>query len=221
MIGMIDGCHIPIKQPYHQGGYYYNRKDFYSVVLQGKTFLIKNHDNSVHIFFYFVAVCREDLSFTNIFVGFPGRVHDSRVLSHSPLFENGHEVCNPYHLLGDSAYPNISWILTPFRKNQQITDQMTRYNKVHSSIRIKIEQAFGMLKGRNRRLKYLDQNSMSVICYTICTACVIHNICIFQNDLDDVQEMLQVPVAYLHPNIFNQNVQAIGNVKRNNILNRF
>ena len=78
-----------------------------------------------------------------------------------------------------------------------------------------------MLKGRNRRLKYLDQNSMSVICYTICTACVIHNICILQNDLDDVQEMLQVPVAYLHPNVLNQNVQAIGNTKRNNILNRF
>ena len=98
---------------------------------------------------------------------------------------------------------------------------MTRYNTAHSSIRIKIEQAFGMLKGRNRRLKYLDQNSMSVICYTICTACVIHNICILQNDLDDVQEMLQVPVAYLHPNVLNQNVQAIGNTKRNNILNRF
>ena len=104
----------------------------------------------------FLALGRDDLAFTNIFVGFPGRVHDSRVLSNSPLFKNGHELCHPYHLLGDSAYPNISWILTPFRRTQNITDQMVRYNTAHSSLRIKIEQAFSMLKGRYRRLKYLD-----------------------------------------------------------------
>ena len=166
-------------------------------------------------------MCREDLSFTNIFVGFPGRVHDSRVLSNSPLFDNGHEVCHPYHLLGDSAYPNISWILTPFRNNQQLTNQMTRYNTAHSSCRILIEQAFGMLKGRFRRLKYLEQNKMNIICYTVCTACVLHNVCIWQQDLDEIQEILQVPVAYLHPNIFNRNVQALGIGKRNAILNRF
>ena len=88
--------------------------------------------------FVFVGVCREDLSFTNIFVGFPGRVHDSRVLSHSPLFENGHEMCNPYHLLGDSAYPNISWINTSFKQSQNLTPQMSRYNTVHAAIRIMI-----------------------------------------------------------------------------------
>ena len=169
----------------------------------------------------FLALGRDDLAFTNIFVCFPGRVHDSRVLSNSPLFENGHELCHPYHLLGDSAYPNISWILTPFRRTQNITDQMVRYNTAHSSLRIKIEQSFGMLKGRYRRLKYLDQNSMEKICFTICTACVMHNICIYQNDLDDIQNILQVPVAYLHPNIFIFNVQAIGNQKRNAILARF
>lgn len=169
----------------------------------------------------FSAVCRDDFAFTNIFVGFPGRVHDSRVLSNSPLFENGHEVCHPYHLLGDSAYPNISWILTPFRNTQNLTAQMTRYNTTHSSMRIKIEQAFGMLKGRFRRLKYLDQNSMETICYTICTACVMHNICIFQKDFDSIHDLLQVHVVYLHPNIFNFNVQAVGTAKRNTILARF
>ena len=35
VIGMIDGCHIPIKQPKENGAVYYNRKDFYSVILQG------------------------------------------------------------------------------------------------------------------------------------------------------------------------------------------
>ena len=35
VIGMIDGCHIPIKKPYVNGDQYYNRKDFFSIVLQG------------------------------------------------------------------------------------------------------------------------------------------------------------------------------------------
>ena len=95
------------------GQAYYNRKDFHSVVLQGNYFIQKFCKPEIHVAYFlyiFSAVCREDMSFTNVYVGFPGRVHDSRVLSNSPLFENGHEICHPYHLLGDSAYPNISWI---------------------------------------------------------------------------------------------------------------
>ena len=160
------------------------------------------------------------MTFTDIFVGFPGRVHDSRVLSNSPLFDNGERMCGNYHLLGDSAYPNISWILTPFRRTQNITPQMNRFNKVHSSMRIKIEQAFGMLKGRYRRLKYIDQGSVETICYTICSACVLHNICIWQNDFEEIFTQDDVPVAYIHGNLFNRNVQALGQQKRTNIMNR-
>ena len=36
VIGMIDGCHIPVKRPKSGGAMYYNRKDFYSIVLQGE-----------------------------------------------------------------------------------------------------------------------------------------------------------------------------------------
>ena len=42
VIGMIDGCHIPIKQPKDNGPVYYNRKDFFSVILQGSLYLISN-----------------------------------------------------------------------------------------------------------------------------------------------------------------------------------
>ena len=98
---------------------------------------------------------------------------------------------------------------------------MTRYNTVHSSIRMHIEQAFGMVKGRFRRLKFIDQSNVDTICYTICTACILHNICVWQDDMDDIQDINDVPVAYLRPNIFNRNVQEVGNQKRNRILNRF
>ena len=95
-------------------------------------------------------------------------------------------------------------ILTPFRRTQNLTREMIRYNTVHSSIRMHIEQAFGMLKGRFRRLKFIDQGSTERICYTICTACVLHNICIWQNDFDEIELDNNVPVAYLHGNLFNR-----------------
>ena len=35
VIGAIDGCHIPCKQPVENANDYYNRKGFHSIVLQG------------------------------------------------------------------------------------------------------------------------------------------------------------------------------------------
>ena len=49
VIGMIDGTHIEIEQPSERGYEYYNRKDYYSIVLQ--------------------AVMCEDLRFTNVYTG--------------------------------------------------------------------------------------------------------------------------------------------------------
>ena len=40
---------------------------------------------------------------------------------------------------------------------------MIRYNYVHSSIRTTIERAFGLLKGRFRRLKYLDKENVETM----------------------------------------------------------
>jgi len=61
------------------------------------------------------AVCTEGQIFTNISVGFPGRIHDARVLVNSDLYkqvtENGPSSLfyNKYHLLGDTAYFNREW----------------------------------------------------------------------------------------------------------------
>lgn len=66
VVGMIDGTHIPITKPSERGVDYYNRKDFYSVILR--------------------AVVREDIRFIDVFAGYPGKVHDARVFCNSPLF---------------------------------------------------------------------------------------------------------------------------------------
>lgn len=160
VVGMIDGTHISIKKPSIRGIDYCNRKD--SIVLQ--------------------AVVREDLRFTNIFAGFPGKVHDARVLRQSPLFQNGSALCGDGHLLGDSAYPNMSWLLTPFRDTGRLTNVQLHYNYTHSSIRITVERAFGLLKGRFTRLQHINQNEMEGIVQTVVTGCILHNICIINND---------------------------------------
>ena len=64
--GTINGCHIPIEAPQNCLADYHNRKGWHSIILQG---LVEN------------TGC-----FTDINVGWPGRVHDSRVLQNSELY---------------------------------------------------------------------------------------------------------------------------------------
>jgi hypothetical protein len=61
----IDGTHIPTKKPPHSGDEYVNRKQIHSVLMQ--------------------ACCDADLMFTNINVGWTGRVHDVRAYSESKI----------------------------------------------------------------------------------------------------------------------------------------
>jgi len=46
--------------------------------------------------------------------------------------------------------------MTPFKDTGHLTVAQLRYNTKLSSIRSVIERAFGRLKGKFRRLKYLD-----------------------------------------------------------------
>ncbi|KAK3107882.1 hypothetical protein FSP39_024372, partial [Pinctada imbricata] len=166
VIGAVDGSHIPIQRPLDKANCYYNRKQFYSIILQG--------------------VCDDSLKFMDINVGWPGRVHDSKVLKNSSLWDTGFIRCDGgrYHLLGDAAYPLKEWLLTPYRDNGHLTRKQRRFNEVHSAKRQVIERAFGLLKNRFRRLQFINMISIDEICKTIVCACVFHNICILQNDLD-------------------------------------
>lgn len=65
--GAIDGTHIEILAPPVSSADYYNRKDFYSVILPG----LVDHQ----------------LWFWDINVGWPGKVHDARGFANSSLFE--------------------------------------------------------------------------------------------------------------------------------------
>ena len=105
MIGAIDGSHIPIKAPSENQDEYISQKRFHSIVLQ--------------------VVCDSDLIITDAFCVYPECTRDARILRNSPLFDeisNNRDFYFPgnSHLLGDSAYPLLQWLLTPFRKIMRI-----------------------------------------------------------------------------------------------------
>ena len=66
--GAIDGSYIPISAPTMNHTDYYNRKGYYSVVIQ--------------------AVLDYRYLFLNIYTGWPGSVHDTRVFSHSSIYKS-------------------------------------------------------------------------------------------------------------------------------------
>lgn len=173
--GAIDGTHIPIKAPVIHPDEYYNRKSFHSVVLQ--------------------AVVDSYLFFTDICVGWPGRVHDARVFANSLLFRraqalgsvfpdgraediNGLDV--PVILLGDSAYPLLPWLMKPFPNTGDRDRQMFNYRL--SSTRMVVERAFGQLKGRFRILNKQQDTQLENVCNIVAACCILHNYCLFHDD---------------------------------------
>ncbi|XP_072140969.1 uncharacterized protein [Dermacentor andersoni] len=172
-VGCIDGCHVEINKPTESPHSYYNRKKWPSIVLQG----IVNDRNK----------------FLDVFIGFPGSAHDARVLRESPFFEEAALKCCNGYILGDSAYPLLPWLMTPYRDNEAtFPSWKKKFNVVHSQQRVAVENAFGLLKQRFRRLYLVDAASIKQCVLTVMGACVLHNLCNEERDFFD--ELRQLPV---------------------------
>ena len=113
-------------------------------------------------------------------VGCPSRMHDANVFQSSRLDNTGLNGCQQgaYHLLADAAYPLLTWVMTPYyRDNGLLTDSQKDYNKALSSKRQIIERCFGILTKRFPRMHVgIDIISMDGINELIMSACIIHNI---------------------------------------------
>ena len=67
------------------------------------------------------------------------------------------------------------WLITPYRDNGHLTRQQRRFNTVLSSLRQKVERAIGLLKGRWKKLLFLDHMDLQLTVHPIISACVLHN----------------------------------------------
>ncbi|XP_036329491.1 putative nuclease HARBI1 [Rhagoletis pomonella] len=170
VIGAIDCTHIRNKAPEENKENYFDRKHTYSLVLQ--------------------AVVDADKRFTDVTCGEPGSLHDSRVLRRSSLFATAQSepeslFPNDSFILGDSAYPATSWLVPPFKDYGNLSESQRNFNKLHSSTRIVVENAFGLLKTRFRRLlHFTEQTNLCFVVNIIVSACILHNICLIFDDLN-------------------------------------
>ena len=94
----------------------------------------------------------------------------------------GHEI-QPY-LVGDSAYPLSRWLQKPYPEGTRDPSEI-QFNKQLSAARVKVECAFGILKGRWRILSFIEEASVarvSKIIVIIVACAVLHNFCILHRD---------------------------------------
>ena len=181
IVGAIDGCHIDINAPTQNHEDYFNRKQHYSVNLQ--------------------AIVDANLKFIHATVGYPGSIHDARVLRLSGLYdfaENEQILSCPVRnvsgtdvgplLAEDSAYPLTTWLMKPFPDRGRLTPKQRKFNLKFSTLRCVVEGAFGVLKSRWRiTLKTIEQKTITLK-KTVIAACVLHNICIERDDLHEAND---------------------------------
>lgn len=84
--------------------------------------------------------------------------------------------------MGDAAYLIREWLLIPYRDYGNLSDKQRKFNKQFCATRVLIENAFGLLKSRFRQLTELDLHSVDKISKFIISCCVLHNLCIDNND---------------------------------------
>lgn len=158
VLGCIDGTQIRILAPSHNEMEFVNRKGFHSMNIQ--------------------LICDAKLKFINCVIKWPGSTHDARILSNSSIYRAFEEGRMNGFILGDSAYPLKSWLMTPFIAPSTAAED--RYNGAFLPTRCTVERAIGVLKRRwaclQTGLRLSPEKSVSVIASCI----ILHNRCMNQ-----------------------------------------
>ena len=129
-----------------------------------------------------------DMKFTDVYCGWPGAVHDARVLRNSPLFHDAEGRTDDLfpgqtYVIGDAAYLLKTWLLTGFKDNGHLTAQQIRFTHLLNSKRMIVERSIGLLKGRFRKLKVIaDVDRTRFLPKLITAAYTLHNLCIYSHD---------------------------------------
>ncbi|KAJ1218500.1 hypothetical protein NDU88_006078 [Pleurodeles waltl] len=149
-------------------------------------------------------VCLAHQYISHVNAKYPGSVHDAYILRNSSIphvMEQLQRHC--VWLIGDSGYPNLSWLLTLVRNPRTRAEE--RYNEAHGRTRRIIEWTFGLLKARFRCLHLTGgflYYSPKKVCQIIVACCMLHNLALrrqmpfLQEDGPDVGLVAAVEPVY-------------------------
>jgi len=77
----------------------------------------------------------------------------------------------------------IQCMITPYPNNGRLTYAQIKYNTKLTSVRQVIERAFGLLKGKFRRLKNFDVCNLEIANNTILACCMLHSFILMKDGL--------------------------------------
>jgi hypothetical protein len=186
VIGAIDGTHIKMhKRPnVEHPEIYFDRKSRYSVLAQ--------------------AVVNDMGIFLDFEMGWPGRTHDARAFDESQfsLAMDDHLVSlkdegltDSWYVLGDSAYSQTEWMMKPYPAlDPEEEGEKLTYNIYHARARVAVENAFGRLKQRWRRLFNVDCDSIETVVEWTHACMLLHNFCEMNEDLLEESEVERMKV---------------------------
>uniref|UniRef100_A0A8C7Z876 Putative nuclease HARBI1 n=1 Tax=Oryzias sinensis TaxID=183150 RepID=A0A8C7Z876_9TELE len=174
-IGVIDCTHVHIQAPHERDWEYIKQKGGRSINIQ--------------------LVGDADLIITNCVGKWPGSVHDARILRESALYRELQTNPPDGIILGDSAYPLLPWLITPFLAAS--TPAQARFNTAHCKKSCAIERLNGVLNRRFACLNYLRVEPQGA-CNIILACIVLHNIATRRNvplceDVYDAPESFEEP----------------------------
>lgn len=164
--GAVDGKHVRIAKPANSGSYYYNYKQFFSVVL--------------------MAVVNANYEFLYVHTGINGRVSDGGVIECTKFYEKmlNNQLNLPsqnqtkenlqFVFLGDDAFSLMPTLLKPY-SNRNLTHDEKIFNYRLSRARRVVENAFGILASRFRIFHTEINMGVDKIDYLIMASCILHN----------------------------------------------
>ena len=182
-IGAIDGSHIYISSPSNTivAADHRNRNKSFSILLQG--------------------VVDSKCYFTSINTGPPGSLHDSAHFKSTELYRRVEEgtmggfnddplswpagLPFPPYIVADRGYPLLSWCITPFKMGPMgapLSNEETWFNRKHSSTRMSVERAFGILKARFKEIGTKSSLKLEFLPTVVHSCCVLHNILLASKD---------------------------------------
>ncbi|KZS08339.1 Uncharacterized protein APZ42_027640 [Daphnia magna] len=168
VLGCIGSTYIPIRAPANKNkSSYVNHQQKISITLQG--------------------ICDANGVFLDVFTGPPSKIHDARVYKLSFVYQRLPELCSDdLHLIGDETYPLSDHMLVPYMGQNDQTS--INYNSALQLSLQPVEKSFRLLKQRFKQLSRLDFHQVDTTTKFTIACCVLHNLCILDNDflLEDV-----------------------------------